>query len=49
MFKELFLSLGDFVKNIYYYYESKLFYKILVMFVGIYRSMLDMKFDDIVK
>lgn len=49
LFKELLSSLGDFVKNIYYYHESKSFHKILAMLAGTYRSTPDMKFDDIVK
>lgn len=49
LFKELLSSLGDFVKNIYYYHESKSFHKILTMLAGTYRSTTDMKFDAIVK
>lgn len=49
LFKELLSSLGDFNKNIYYYYESRSFHKVLRIHAGKYRNTPDMKFDDIVK
>lgn len=48
LFRELLLSLGDFVKNIYNYHESKSFHKILTIFAETYRNTPDLKFDDVV-
>lgn len=48
LFKELLLSLGDFVKNIYNYHESISFHTILTILAVTYRNTPDLKFDDVV-
>lgn len=48
LFKEFLIRLGDFVKNIYNYHESKSFHKILTIFAKTYRNTADLKFDDVV-